>query len=163
MSGTQSLALFSASSSYQVGGLKLYSLPHQLACGARETPVWAESSRVLREAECEAAGEAWGRDFPQTERRLSTVGLRSFTGTLEVAEQNLSSDIGTCGEIATHCAVMERIVFEPASSSFPVSSLPPSLLLFQWVWLSGISYHSLCPRSGKTSHLLFCHLTKTTN
>lgn len=36
----------------------------------------------------------------------------------------------TFGEITMHFIVVETILFGPSSSSFPVSSLPPLLLLF---------------------------------
>lgn len=104
-SGTQTPDAQSAFS-FQVGGLKVESLPHELlTCGHRELPAWirAESAGALSEGESEAAAGKLGRHtIPSPQIQAFSLWSQSFTGTLQAAEQNISSETRTCSENTTH-------------------------------------------------------------
>lgn len=109
---------------YQVGGLKLESLPHQLlTCGYRELPAWAESAQGLSEGESEAAAGKLGRKtIPSPQIQTFSLWFQSFAGTLQAAEQNISSETRTCSESTTHFIIFLL--------SCVLNSLPPPP--FQW-------------------------------
>lgn len=83
----------------------------------------AEAAGVLSEGESEAAAGKLGRQtIPSPQIQAFALWSPSFTGTLQAAEHNGSSETRTCRESTTHVR----------SPSFPVYSLAYLLLPFQW-------------------------------